>query len=960
MCGIAGIYFGDGRPVDPAVLQRMGDALAHRGPDSQGSYVEPGRPSVGLMSRRLAVIDIEGGTQPMTIADGAYTIIYSGELFNTPELRTELEARGHRFSTRCDTEVVVRGYAEWGQAVLERMLGMWAFCIWDRDRRSLFLARDRLGVKPLVYAPLDGGVMFASEIKALVSSGLIERRLNSEALPHYLSAFAVPEPYTLVRGARRLRSGHALTVCADGVSEVCYWDCAIAEEPDRGRAAYREEVAELLDDAVLRQLVSDVPLGVFLSGGVDSSLIAAAAVRADPATKTFTAGFGDPSADERPAARAIANQLGTDHHETVIQAGDAAAALPRLLRAYDEPGQSLLQTHFISRFARESVTVALSGLGGDELFSSYPTHIAVNLLSRLDRAPRFARGLVQDLARVVPSRRLRRLAQLSAMEPDDRAARELFHQTTAALRTELLCADARAELDLEGPVRHLSEHFERAQSRHPLNRLLYVYLKTYVPDELLRATDAMGMLHSLELRVPLLDHRLVEHAMRMPARHKMRFAEGKLILRDIAGRRLEGPPGGGKRGFSPPVAAWLRGEWAEEIRDTLAATTLSRRGIFDPAAVQRLVRRCLQGDERLAPAVMMLYCFETWAQSWLDGDGIVPGAARAVEIAPVRTPVEPRAPGRDPELSVIVTSWNTRELTRSCLRSLERHLRYVSHEVIVVDNASGDGSAEMITADFPGVRLLRNPENAGFAVANNQAMKVARGAWFLLLNSDTELIDCSVARLFERVRSEADVGVAHCRLRFPDGRLQHTVYRFPSIALALLEDLGFHKLAPRFAPHVLLGGYWDYGEERDVDWVAGAFMLLPRQVFEATGGFDERLFMYGEDMEWCYRIRDHGWKVRYYPSASIMHVDHASSELRWGDARVALCLQRQLDIFTERHGRWRGRALMAVRLTGAGLRTVYYSWRARLSGPGARPYREMEPHVRATFRALAALAFGRG
>jgi GT2 family glycosyltransferase len=594
------------------------------------------------------------------------------------------------------------------------------------------------------------------------------------------------------------------------------------------------------------------------------------------------------------------------------------------------------------------VTVALSGLGGDELFSAYPTHVAVNLLARLDRLPGIARDIVRDVAEVFPSRRLRRLAQLMALEPDDRAARELLHQTSAGLRSELLSAATRAEVDLEGPVRHLHQHYARTQSRDPLNRLLYVYLKTYVPDELLRATDAMSMLHGLEIRVPFLDYRLVEYAMRVPAQRKMRLTRGKLVLREVARQELGHAPGRAKRGFSPPVGVWLHGTLGEEIRDTLAATVVARRGIFDPASVEGVVRRCLNGDGRLVPALMMLYCFETWAQRWLDHPISEPGAASQ--------PIEIEA---KPDLSVIVVSWNTRELSRACLQSIRGHLQSVPHEVIVVDNASADGTAEMIASEFPEVRFIRNTDNVGFGVANNQAMRLARGRWFLLLNSDAQLTDDSVARLFERVRSEPDIGVAHCQLRFPDGRLQHTAYRFPSLPLALFENLGFYKLAPWVAPQALLGGYWHYGEERDVDWVAGAFMLLPREVFEATGGFDEHLFMYGEDMEWCYRIRDRGWRIRYYPSASVLHVDHASSEMRWGDERIALCLQRQRDIFAERNGRGRGKALMLVGVTGAALRTAYYFVRGRLGGRRAQSYRDMEPSVRAAFQALLSLSLGR-
>lgn len=948
MCGIAGIYFRDGRPVDRAALKRMGDAIAHRGPDGEGFHVETGPPSVGLVNRRLAVIDVDGGNQPITIQDGAYTIVYNGELFNTAELRRHLEAAGHQFRTRCDTEVVVRGYAEWGPAVLDRMIGMWAFCIWDRERRSLFLARDRLGVKPLVYAEVDGGIVFGSEIKALVASGYVERALDPQALPHYLSAFAVPEPYSLIRGVRRLCSGHYLEVTPDGVRERQYWDCSLPEEAEGGSRAYLEGVEGLLEDAVRRSLVSDVGLGVLLSSGIDSRLVATFAARSDPGLQTFTLGFDHHLADERPGARALAGRLGTHHHEAMVDVGDAAMAFPRLLEAYDEPGQSLVQTHFISEFARRDVTVGLSGLGGDELFSGYPTHVAVNLLARIDRTPRFLSGAIRDAASIAPWHRGRRLAELSAMDPDERVWGHLLHQTTASLRRDLLSPTVRAEVDLEGPARHLAAHFERAQARDPLNRLLYVYLKTYVPDELLRATDAMSMLHSLEIRVPFLDHRLVELAMRIPARHKMRLMTGKLLLRELARQTLNEPTSRPKRGFSPPVSSWLRGPLGDEVRDTLAEPAVRERGIFDPNAVSRVVRECFAGNDRLVPPLMMLYSFEVWAQRWLDGTADAPAQSRV-----------PAVQADGPELSVIIVNWNTEKLTRACLRSLERHLARIDHEVIVVDNASADGSVDMITNEFPSVRLIANEDNRGFGVANNQAMRVARGRWFLLLNSDTELIDDSVADLFERVRRTRDVGVAHCQLVLPDGRLQHSAYRFPSIRLALFEDLGVYKLAPRIAPTALLGGYWDYAEERDVDWVAGAFMLLPRRVFEQTGGFDERLFMYGEDLEWCHRIHDRGWRVRYYPDASIVHVDHASSEIRWGDKRIALCLQRQRDIYTERSGPFRGAILISLRLIGAALRTAYYSLRGRLGGDSAQSYRDMQPYLRSTLRALAVLAFRR-
>lgn len=561
MCGIAGVHHPAGRPIDRRALKRMGDAIAHRGPDGEGMHVDDERPAVGLISRRLAVRDIGRGAQPMTA--GGSTIVYNGEIFNAREVRAELETLGHRFRTTCDTEVVLHGYVAWGTRVLDRLNGMWAMAIWDRPRRRLFLARDRLGVKPLVYAPTPEGLVFGSEIKALMASGLVARDLDPAALPHYLSAFAVPDPHTFVRGVRRLRAGHILLVDSEGMREHAYWDCAFEEENDRGVSVYHEDLEDLIADSVQRRLVSDVPLGVLLSSGIDSRLMATFAARASSSTlRTFTLGFDTASADERAGARVLAQALGTDHHEEVLDGDEALGTMPDLLTAYDEPGQSLVQTNFVSRMARRGVTVALSGLGADELFAAYPTHVVVSLLSRFDRLPAPLRAAFLRLARAAPMQRGQRAAALAAMDADARVSRALLHQTASDLRADLLTPDVRAVVDLDAPVRALEDAFARARSRDPLNRLLYVYVETYLSDELLRATDAMSMRHSLEVRTPFLDFRLVELAMRMPARHKVRLRTGKPLLREMLRARSQcgsSEPSGGSRRPSARGCAQQRG-----------------------------------------------------------------------------------------------------------------------------------------------------------------------------------------------------------------------------------------------------------------------------------------------------------------------------------------------------------------------------------------------------------------
>jgi asparagine synthase (glutamine-hydrolysing) len=946
MCGIAGIYAADGRPVEPGVLKRMGDAIAHRGPDGEGFFTDSGRPSVGILNRRLAVIDVDGGAQPITTDDGAFTIVYNGELFNTDELRRELEGYGHRFRTHCDTEVVLHGYVQWGKDVLDRLNGMWAFAIWRHDDRTLFIARDRLGIKPLVYAEIDGTLVFGSEIKAIFASGLIKPQLDPSALPHYLSAYAVPEPYTLFRGVRRLEAGHALLVSGTDVRPYQYWDCAVAEEADQGRAHYRDEIGALLEDAVRRTMVSDVPLGVLLSGGVDSRLLATYASRATSQLETFTLGFDDPAFDERPAARAIADRLGTHHHEAEMGLAEGATALRTLLEAYDEPGQSLIQTHFISRFARQHVTVALSGVGGDELFAAYPTHVATNVLARLDAVPGPARRILTGAASLTPVHRLQRLAQLSAMPADQRVTHELFHQTSAGLRSDLLSDGVASELDLDGPITYLVEHLARARATHPLNRLLYLYLKTYLPNELLRSADAMSMRSSLELRVPFLDHRLVERAMAIPVKHKMQLVKGKLLLHDIATSTVADPTSRIKRGFSPPLATWLRGALGEQVADTLTADAVRSRGIFDPDTAALLVRRALSGDVSAVPAVMMLYSFEVWAQHWFGSIALTGPPAAAVDLS-----------GSEPELSVVVVNWNTLELTRAALTSLREQLSSVRHEVIVIDNDSSDGSQAMIESEFPEVRLIANHENVGFGRANNQGMAVGRGRWFLLLNSDAELIDDGIVKLLRKISREPTIGVAHCRLVSADGTMQHTTYRFPSLGLAVLDNLGLSRFLGAQRRESLLGGYWDQSTERDVDAVAGALMLLRREVYEETGGFDERIFMYSEDVEWCARIHDRAWRVRYFPDVTVLHHDHASSDKLLGDTRrITLSLAGQIALVKKREGALVAVGYQALLMTAASLRLAYYSMRGLGTAPARERFRSMIPFQKTVLRSLFKIA----
>ena len=896
MCGIAGVL--GPVPLGPGVLARMGDAIAHRGPDGEGTYTSLGMPNVELVSRRLAIVDVAHGSQPMTTPDGRYTIVYNGELYNAEEVRRALAGAGHTLRTRCDTEIVLHAFAVWQEKALDRLNGMFAFAVWDDHRRSLFLARDRLGIKPLLYAADRQGLVFGSELRAVFASGLIAPSLDLDALPYYLTSFVVPDPLTFFKGVRRLPAGCYLTAGADGHRVTRYWDCAFGEEDDRGHDAYVEEFTALLSDAVERQLVSDVPVGVFLSSGVDSGLVGAYAASHSGALHSFTLGFEGGGADERAGARRLAGVIGTKHAEDVVDAAQALDALPGLLGAHGEPSQSLLQNHFVSAFARQEVKVALAGVGGDELFGSYPSHVVVNALARFDALPASLRRAAVSLSRAAPDERVRRLAALAAADPRDRVAGRLLHQVDPGERVGVLTADAAAAIDLDAPTRTFAEHWDRAAAEHPLNRLLYVYVKTYLADELLRTLDTMSMHNSLEARVPLLDHRLVERALQVPARHKVRGSKGKRLLHDIHQVVVGQPPNRRKQGFSLPLEAWMRGPFAGLIDEVVRSPALRDRGVFDGDAAVRLVERWRGGEPRLGPLVMTLFTFELWAQQALDRPA-PSGAPLAL------TP--PRSPGVD--VTVIVVSFNTRDLLRRALESVDANLAGSSFETIVVDNASSDGSPDMVEDEFPHVRLVRNDENVGFGRANNQAMRMAAGDWFMLLNSDALLTDRSVLDVLERARSFPDVGVAHCRLESGDGTLQHSTYRFPTLWTSLLEDAFVTRILPaRRRGEVLLGGYWDQSHERDVEWVSGAFMLVRSQVLRDTGGFSDDIFMYGEEMEWCRRIQRAGWRVRYFPGATVVHLEHKSTELVWTDEeRVALCIDRAQELYERDAGRVRGR-----------------------------------------------------
>lgn len=613
MCGIAGIADRDG--PDPAALRAMSAALVHRGPDASGSAIDG---PIALAARRLAIIDVEHGDQPIATEGGRVTVVQNGEIYNHAELRRELEARGHAFRTRCDTEVLGHLYEEHGLGFLERLRGMFALALWDRERRVLVLARDPFGIKPLFYSARDGRLAFASELTALARLPGFPRELDSDALEAYLAFNSIPAPLSAFRAARKLPPGHWLT-WRDGRVESGAWarpaPVAAAAVRREGMAALAAEARERLRDSVRAHLVSDVPVGVLLSGGIDSSaLTALAAEESDARLATFSIGFEERSFDELARARLIARRYGTDHHELVLRP-DVADELPTVAAATDEPlgDSSALPTYLVSRLAAGHVKVVLSGEGGDELFGGYQTYVADRLAGRVGRAAH----ALEPLARALPSsdrrvsldyklKRFSRAAHLGPLEAHH-GWKEIF---APDVRAELLGARGGGD-----PLAVYRQRYDETAGAEPLARLQDVDLGIYLVDDLLVKTDRMSMAHSLETRVPFLDRHVAELALALPTALKVRgLAKKRLLRRAVAPLVPREIARGGKRGFSIPAAGWLRGPLLPFAREVLGAERLRAQGVLDPAAARRVLDAHAAGREDLSRQLWGLICLSLWIE----------------------------------------------------------------------------------------------------------------------------------------------------------------------------------------------------------------------------------------------------------------------------------------------------------------------------------------------------------
>ena len=627
MCGIAGIVKFDPRErAEEDRLVRMRDVIAHRGPDGQGSIVD-GR--TGLAHRRLAIIDVAAGRQPMCNEDGSVWIVFNGEIYNHAELRSGLEARGHRYRTRCDTETILHLYEEEGEGVVDGLHGMFAFAIWDRPRQRLLLARDRLGIKPLYYARTATELLFGSEIKALLASGGLQPRFNDEALPEFLANRFLAADGTFFQGVQKLLPGHVLSWSqADGVRLRRYWRPPASV--DRSAPTIQEQapvVRRLLESAVRSHLMSDVPLGVFLSGGLDSSALAAMVAQAARSRiKTFAVGFEDRDANELDYARLVARWVGAEHREVVVTPSEYFDALPHLVWHEDEPiaFTSSIPLYFVARLARDHVKVVLTGEGADELFLGYNRYRATLWNARFGRpywalVPRRARRGVRSIVHALPSS-ARRYAGRSfmALEP---GIRDLFLENFAvfpeSLQRQIL---SRPELlDRRDPYADALRCFDTG-SGGLLDRMSHADLQTYLV-ELLMKQDQMSMAASIESRVPFLDDHVVEHVAALPGRLKLHGWQTKAVLRAAVKDLV--PPSiltRRKMGFPVPVGRWLRESFRPIVDEFVLGARAQARRFFDPIALRRLTEEHRAGWAPHGDRLWLLVNLEIWHRIFCEGE----------------------------------------------------------------------------------------------------------------------------------------------------------------------------------------------------------------------------------------------------------------------------------------------------------------------------------------------------
>jgi asparagine synthase (glutamine-hydrolysing) len=620
MCGICGVAsFQPEIPLDVSVLKRMNDSIQHRGPDDEGYYQDT---QASLAMRRLSIIDLHTGQQPISNEAGDIWVVYNGEIYNFKNVRTELIRRGHIFKTLTDTEIIVHAYEEYGDKCIEHLNGMFAIALWDARKRRLFLARDRVGIKPLYYWIGQDKLVFASELKALILHPDVPRQINLTALDLFLTIEYVPAPHTIYDGIFKLLPGHTLAVENGDVKIRQYWD--VPYQPvSLSEAECTEILSGLINEAVKIRLMSDVPLGAFLSGGIDSSTVVGyMSQNMSEPVQTFSIGFEDDTYDEVPYANAVAKHFGTNHHVKVLNP-DIATLVEQLVPHHDEPfaDTSIFPTFLVSKLASQNVTVVLSGDGGDELFAGYDTYIAEKLNRYYGRLPgtlrqkllpRFAEWLPPQPAKKGIINKIKRMVEGGALDASLQHTRWMMF-LNASEKDSLYQSDLRATLNDQLTANYFGSYFERANRFDSLAQQQYVDIKTYLVDDILTKVDRMSMAASIEARVPLLDYHIVEFAMNLPPQMKLNGSRTKSILRNavkhlVPNFVLEKP----KQGFSIPMKHWLRTSLKPMMLDLLSKDSLHTHGYFDQHIVSAWVQEHLDGRANHSHRLWSLMVFEMW------------------------------------------------------------------------------------------------------------------------------------------------------------------------------------------------------------------------------------------------------------------------------------------------------------------------------------------------------------
>jgi asparagine synthase (glutamine-hydrolysing) len=626
MCGIAGIVRNDRSDVDQDLLARMCAAIRHRGPDDDGFYVNG---SVGLGMQRLAIIDLKSGQQPIHNQDRTAWIVFNGEIYNYRELRDKLEKLGHTFYTNSDTEAIIHAYDRYGADCPRHLRGMFAFAIWDERTQELFLARDRVGKKPLLYAQVNGQFIFSSEFSALLLHPDIGRNIDIEALHHYLSFMCVPAPLTAYQAIRKLEPGHSLRWRRGEIEIERYWLPDFARKVDISEEEAGERAIEILRDAVKVRLMSEVPLGAFLSGGIDSSAVVALMSEESSApVKTFSIGFEEQDFSELHHARRVAAHVGADHHEFIVRP-NALEVLPILVEHYGEPyaDSSAIPTYYVARETRKHVTVALNGDGGDESFAGYERYAAMRLAERYHRIPAVLRDTVlRQAIELIPSsetkrgrvRDVKRFIQAASLPKVERYLRWVSVFDSKA-KQDLYTEEFRQQTQSISNARMLDPWFARANGSGIVDAALLTDIMTYLPNDLLVKVDIATMANSLEARSPFLDHHVIEFAASLPERFKLRGLTTKYLLKRMLKKLLPAENlDRRKMGFGVPIGHWFRGKLQPFLRETLLAEVALKRGLFKPEAVKQLVELHTRGERDYSHQLWTLLMLELWFQRFID------------------------------------------------------------------------------------------------------------------------------------------------------------------------------------------------------------------------------------------------------------------------------------------------------------------------------------------------------